>query len=962
MPAYLYDSYFYRSHKMKGGTPDDLQEKSYLPFDDEQIQKHLNGGHQAGIYPLLKDNTSWFIAADFDKENWIEECRIFLKACRNKAIPACLERSRSGKGGHVWIFFEQPYPAIRSRKIFLSLLTQSGIISQFDKNSSFDRLFPNQDFLSGKGFGNLIALPLYKPTFDQGNSCFIDEETMEPFPDQWSFLSGIQRISTKHLDELFQTLLKIDNEKFQEINLTTTLTIKLSNDLQIKRSHISAKMINFLKEELNFLNSEFIIKKKMGKNSHGVEQYFKFVEETENTLIIPKGFTGRLLRFCKENKFDYVFEDLRIKHDNILFQFNTLLREHQIVAIEATSKKDMGVIVAPPGTGKTMIGLKIIADKKQPALIVVHRKTLMDQWAERIEAFLGIPQNEIGKIGQGKSKIGKRITIATIQSLSKELEKPECSEFLAAFGTVIVDECHHIPAETYRKSISKLNSYYLYGLTATPFRKYNDGKLIFIHLGEIISETKPQDISIARQAKVIIRNTEFDVPFNSKTDQFETLSKMLIHDSSRNKLILKDVIIELNLGKKAIVITERKEHIDSLYQFLKQSFEVIALSGEDSEISRALKWKTLRSGNYQVLITTGQFFGEGTDLQNANCLFLVYPFSFQGKLIQYIGRIQRSEITPIIYDYRDIKIDYLNKLFLKRNTWYRKLEKQGSLFDDPDETVIISNKQNLLIERTIKIPIEILELRYGGISFKYEVPETNTELEFEIENDEMRPEFEVLKPYFSKVLQSGNITVTIHAEFENNVIVSQSATSYDIDKMNKEIIEGVRFRYISKTFLSGSAFSGAKENLLDSRQLLSNNQLYETGEELLNDILSRKQFMHSNYLQFLAKLHSANLFKIRFVLNPFSFVFLIAGDEQFHIVMETLDTEEATYLWHFDRSIQSMPALMKEIDSQLAIIRNNGRQAYVESSPVDFSRILHEYSDERRGFIRWKDILEERLI
>ena len=167
----------------------------------------------------------------------------------------------------------------------------------------------------------------------------------------------------------------------------------------------------------------------------------------------------------------------------------------------------------------------------------------------------------------------------------------------------------------------------MYGLTATPFRKYNDGKLIFIHLGEIIAETKPQDLSNNPQPKVIIRNTGLDVPFNSKTDQFEVLSRILVHDSSRNKLILRDVMNELKLGKKVIIITERKEHIDSLFQFLKQSYEVIALSGDDSETNRVAKWKTLKSGNYQALITTGQFFGEGSDLQDANCLFLVYPFS-----------------------------------------------------------------------------------------------------------------------------------------------------------------------------------------------------------------------------------------------------------------------------------------------------------------------------------------------
>ena len=203
------------------------------------------------------------------------------------------------------------------------------------------------------------------------------------------------------------------------------------------------------------------------------------------------------------------------------------------------SKKDIGVIVAPPGSGKTVIALKIIADRQQPTLIIVHRKQLAEQWLERIETFLGIPKHQIGKIGQGKNKPGKQITVATIQSLAKELQKPEHNELVNSFGTIILDECHHIPAETFRTTLSKFNAYYLYGLTATPFRKYNDGKIIFIHLGEIISEIKLADIPDAKQPKVIIRNTELDVPFNSRTDKFETLSKILAHDSSRNQLSVK---------------------------------------------------------------------------------------------------------------------------------------------------------------------------------------------------------------------------------------------------------------------------------------------------------------------------------------------------------------------------------------------------------------------------------------
>src|SRR5690606_10538378 len=236
--------------------------------------------------------------------------------------------------------------------------------------------------------------------------------------------------------------------------------------------------------------------------------------------------------------------------------------------------------------------------------------------------------------------------------------------------------------------------------------------------------------------------------FNSRTDKFETLSKILVHDSARNKLILEDVKAEIDKGKKVVIITERKEHIDSLYQYLKQSYEAITLSGEDSERNRNSKWKILKSGSYQALITTGQFFGEGTDLQNANCLFLVYPFSFEGKLIQYIGRVQRSEVTPTIYDYRDIKIEYLNKLFLKRNTYYRKIVKQATLFDEPEKISIPTN--TFTLNQKIKVPFEKLEFNYGSISFKYNVPEMNVELEFDIENFEIRPEFEVLKAYFSK--------------------------------------------------------------------------------------------------------------------------------------------------------------------------------------------------------------------
>lgn len=952
MPAVFYDPYRLRVHKMNGGTFQNFSEKSYLKLTDEQIQKHLDGFQQIGVYPLLQDNTTWFLAADFDKAYWLNEAVAFLNACKEIKIPAYLERSRSGNGGHVWIFFDKPYPAIRSRKIFISILEQSGAFSMLDKSLSFDRLFPNQDYLSGKGFGNLIALPLFKPTFEKGNSCFVDPETFEPFTDQWNFLKKIQKVSIDFLDELYKTL-SLGDPKITPQPTNGKLSISLSNKIRINRNGLTPMLTHFLKEELNFANSEFFIKKKSGLNTFETTRYFKLIEESENEIFTPRGFIGKLLRFCKESQIEFEFINKRMLKPSIPYEFKANLRNHQLGVIEAVSKKDYGVIVAPPGSGKTVIGLKIVADKRQLALIIVHRKQLLQQWAERIEAFLGIPKRDIGIIGQGKSKIGKQITVATIQSLPKQIESIQNQ-----FGTIIVDECHHIPAETFRNTIEKLQAYYLYGMTATPFRKFNDGKMIFTHLGEIIANILPTEIENYKHAKIIIKNTKLDVPYNSKTDNFEALSKILVHDTARNKLIVDNVKTELNHGKKVVVITERKEHIDTLYLFLKQSYEVITLSGEDTETSKKAKWKTLQEGNFQVLVTTGQYFGEGTDLQNINCLFLAYPFSFVGKLIQYIGRVQRSEINPTIYDYRDYKIDYLNKLFLKRNAYYRKIDRQATLFDEPTNVITISN-HTFTIEKIIMVPIELLEFHYGSVAFKHSVAEMNTELQFQIENNEIRPEFEVLKPYFIKTLKSKNISVEIFAEFENEKLVSQLALSSDIDRINKEVVEGVKFQFLNKGLLK--QFTPKKQNILTSDELQEQNKIYSTAEELLNQILKNKQYKHSQHIQYLANRHESQVMKIRFALNPFSFVFLLAGEQSYFVVLETLDTEEATYIWLTPKSKTSLIEEVKQIDNQLSIIREKGRQAFLENSPNNFTRIVHDYSENKKGFIIWKSAIEELI-
>jgi len=958
MPAYSYDPYMYRLHKMKGGTFKNYRDKSYLPLTNQELSKHFTGNQHIGGYPLLEDNSSWFITADFDKQNWKDESLTFINAFKDKNIPAYLERSRSGNGAHVWVFFETAYPAIRSRKVTTTILEETVIFSLFDKSSSFDRLFPNQDFHSGKGLGNLIALPFHKPSLLNENSCFLNIDTFKPFTDQWEFLDSIQRVDPKIFDELYESVAVQQPVGTFQTSPSGKLEISLDESLHILRSGMTEGLIKFLREELSFANPEYFIKKKSGKNTWDTQRYFKFTEDREFEVTIPRGFVGKLIRYCREQKMDFHFHDLRTKQATVSYHSSINLLAHQKSALLATEKKEFGLIVAPPGSGKTVIGLEIIAEKKQPTLIIVHRKQLAEQWIESIQTFLGIPKKEIGVIGQGKGKVGSKITVAMIQSLSKRLEKQP--DLANSFGTVLIDECHHIPAETYNHTIAKLIPYYQYGLTATPFRKYNDGKIIFIHLGEIIAEIKPNEIETYKRARIVVRKTDFDFPFNPKTDQFEALSKVLIHDTGRNKLIINDVIQEVKNGNRAIIITERKDHIETLNQFLKQSYETIMLSGSDSEKDRKVKWERLKTGNYQVLITTGQFFGEGSDLQNISRLFLVYPFSFKGKLTQYIGRIQRSVITPVIYDYHDHKISYLHRLFLKRNVHYRNMDKQASLFQDADNSLVY--QKNLELEETLKIPIEKLDFQYGAISFTYTVRDVNADITFEIENDTIRPEFNVLKSYFTKAMNSKYVSIDIFAEFQDHQLVAQNASSSDLEKINSKIIESVKFQFIQKKiFKKRPSLEG---DCLHDLQMIqpSDQQLYHSEEDLLNDLLNDENIKHYRQLKYLASKHEKNILKLRFVLTPFSFIFLLSGNEQYHLILETLNTEEATYIWHFGKNVYELRNRLREVDQNLNQIRNEGRQSFLEKKPLNFDRILHDYSDERKGFIVWKDQLEEQLV
>ncbi len=742
--------------------------------------------------------------------------------------------------------------------------------------------------------------------------------------------------------------------------------------------------------------------------------------------------------------------------------------------------------MAPPGSGKTIIGLGIIANKKQPALIIVHRKQLFDQWVERIQSFLGIAEPFIGKIAPGKFKIGSHITVAMIQSL------PGCDssgDVFNSFGIIIIDECHHVPAKTFREIIQSFNSYYLYGLTATPVRKNNDEKLIFIHIGEVIHETKlMSDYDAAsRKLAVVIRETSLLIPFDYKTDKPETLYQILIHDTERNRLIIDDIVTEANTGKKVLVLTERKAHIDVLYQYLKNKFEVITVSGDDSASSKKLKFQQINDGHFQVLIATGQLLGEGADFNNLECLVLAYPFAFEGKLIQYIGRVQRNEITPIIYDYRDAHIDYLEKQFKQRNRYYRSLLNTGQIkrFDELllifDETNVLLNSQDFVLsincldlpvevekfredivwkvrvlaydeetaelkteiidyhassktatamqqslqfllidkicfraidtnqllrsvdlkrmplvtpvisepaiqyesikqaetavkppiertlKKTMKVPFKKLQFQNAAVVFPLFIEEIKQEISFEIENPDIRPEFEAIKEYFIKILKKKLVTVEVQIWFTEKEVMETAANSEDIDKINSSIIDSVRFEFVKKEMLTfkGKLQNSTVLNTLDNLAGLEKGiagKIFKSDQDLIDDILNIKDSKHYLHLKYLSSQHNSSILKIRFILNPFSFLFLLSGDKQYHLVWETLNSEEATYIWHFEKTMDALRKGLNEIEAILTEIKASSKQHYLQQEHDNFSRVMHEYSDAKGGFTSWKGMLEGQLV
>ncbi|MGG2200105.1 TOTE conflict system archaeo-eukaryotic primase domain-containing protein [Paenibacillus sp.] len=681
--------------------------QAFEPVTDDIIAKHLDAktNRTIGVYPMLQDETCWFLAMDFDKQNWKHDVSVVMKTCKEFGVPAALERSRSGNGGHIWIFFESPIEANVARKLGSAILTRAMEYRYQIPLESYDRLFPNQDTLPKGGLGNLIALPLQGAPRKEGYSVFIDEN-FQPFDDQWSFLAGIKKISTNQAHDIIFKLTKggstlsIDwNESAQEEepwqkentnqqdiitdNLPSQIHVTLANMIYVEKHGLPPVFINRIGRLANFRNPDFYKTQAMRLPTYGKPRVIGCSEDFTKHIAIPRGCYQKLIDLFKSHQIEAIVKDKRNTGHFVDVNFSGTLTMLQDGAARAMLSTDNGILSATTAFGKTVVASSIIASRKINTLILVHRRELMDQWRERLSTFLSIEKKNIGIIGGGKEKRTGIIDIAIIQSLNN---KGTVKDYVQEYGQVIIDECHHVSAFSFEQVLKKVTAKYVLGLTATPTRQDGHQPIVFMQCGpiRIKIDAKTQGQHRGIEHKVIPRYTNFLLPSNQNIGGIQDIYQLLVQNEERNNQIFDDLLTALDQGRSPVLLAERTAHVEYFENRLKGfAKNVIVLRGGMGKRQReALRDRIadIPDTEERVFIATGKLIGEGFDDARLDTLFLVHPISWKGTLQQYAGRLHRvhhnkSEVQ--IYDYVDLQVPILMAMYKKRVKGYQAMGYHG---------------------------------------------------------------------------------------------------------------------------------------------------------------------------------------------------------------------------------------------------------------------------------------------
>ena len=687
----------------------DCKNRELIPLDRTIFARHLAGKDVIGVYPMLPDENCYFLAIDFDEGDWVNDITALRTVCETHEIPIAVERSRSGNGAHAWFFFNESVSAYAARKLGSTILTAAMDQCHSLKFNSYDRFFPNQDTMPKGGFGNLIALPLQRKARNNGNSLFIDENCV-PYDDQWAFLSKLRSTGADELDRLITLLGKggelgflhaesdeKDDKPWQYKQLAKldvndfppNAQIVEANMLYIDKSGFSSRALNQLKRLAAFKNPEYYKAQAMRLSTWDKPRIISISDETEKYLCLPRGCKNAIEALLAGVQIKW--QDERYAGRNIDVRFNGVLRDEQGVALAAMVAHDNGILSATTAFGKTVLATALIADRKVNTLILVNRQPLLDQWKSRLAEFLEINeilpelpkkrgrkklQSIIGLLGGGNNNLSGIIDVAIIQSL---VRGDEVKDLVKNYGMVIVDECHHVSAVSFERVLKEVNARYVYGLTATSKRQDGHQPIITMHCGEIRykDDAKLQAQNRPFDHYIIPRFTSYRVPIDKDDMGIQEIFTDVCQYERRNDMVIADILNAVSEGRNPLVLTERKAHVELLKKALSESIpNLIVLTGGKSTKERRRMLEQVASAPEDqplVIVATGKYIGEGFDAPRLDTLFLVYPFSWEGTLAQYAGRLHRlhdGKDEVHIYDYIDVHVAKLERMYAKRIKGY----------------------------------------------------------------------------------------------------------------------------------------------------------------------------------------------------------------------------------------------------------------------------------------------------
>jgi superfamily II DNA or RNA helicase len=555
--------------------------------------------------------------------------------------------------------------------------------------------------------GNLIALPLQKKPREHGNSVFLDENFV-PYQDQWAFLSSLRRMGRQDVDTIVREAEKqgeflgiripvtdeSDNEPWaappsrrrkEPLSigpLLEQIELVLGNQIYIPKADLTPSFRNQLIRLGAFQNPEFYKAQAMRLSTFGKPRIIGCCEDFPEHLGLPRGCLDELLDLLRSLKIEVRLIDQRFAGTSLELQFRGALRAEQQHAAKALLQHEIGVLSASTAFGKTVVAAYLIAQRKVNTLVVVHRRQLLDQWIEALSQFLDLASNEIGQIGGGKHQPTQKIDVAMVQSLRR---KGVVHDIVDKYGYLIVDECHHISAVSFEQVVRQSKARFITGLSATVVRKDGHHPIIFMQCGPIRYRVDPRKQAQKRpfDHKVIIRPTGFRLPLHLQdltSHPIQDIYAMLVRDEERNRLIVEDVIAAVSANRFPVLLTERRDHLESLASLLSQHIQhvIVMVGGMGRKQRKQLEEQiaSIPADQSRLIVATGRYLGEGFDDKQLDTLFLALPISWRGTLTQYAGRLHRLNAAKkevIIYDYVDFDVPVLAKMYARRRTGYKTL-------------------------------------------------------------------------------------------------------------------------------------------------------------------------------------------------------------------------------------------------------------------------------------------------